>query len=505
MTGRLPFDPANTAAARRKQPDEPLSVSALATRIDLCLKQGFSGPVRVVGEVSGFRERTHWYFDLKDETAVINCVLFASRAGRSSVRPQNGHELVVTGSLEFYAPGGKVSLVATSIQLRGAGELELRYRALCEELRSLGWFAPERKRPLPSFPRKVAVVTSRTGAALQDVLDTFQRRMPAIEVVLVDVRVQGPSAAPEVAQAIHALGAARDRLEIDAILVTRGGGSMEDLWAFNERIVAEAIVHCPLPVVAAIGHETDTTIAELVADERCATPTQAAMRLSPDRAELARQLSSIQRRLRADLGKQITSSRRLLDALAGRPCLVSGVQLLMTRREHSVRLRERGRIAVERRIARARQRLDRLRTRLEAARPQSAQARKREQLGWLTARLRDAVRERVDREPLAGLSTDLHRAVRNHLRASRARLASLEAHLGAVSPQQVLDRGYSITTDEQGRVVRSTRDVGSDAVIDTRVADGSIRSRVEAPGGPRRSTPAPKPRPAPPGPDSLFG
>lgn len=479
-----------------------MSVSALATRIDLCLKQGFTGPVRVVGEVSGFRERTHWYFDLKDESAVINCVLFASRAARSSVRPQNGHELVVTGSLEFYAPGGKVSLVATSIQLRGAGDLELRYRALCEELRALGWFSADRKRPLPSFPRKIAVVTSRTGAALQDVLDTFKRRMPAIEVVLVDVRVQGQNAAPEVAQAIRSLGAARQRLGIDAILVTRGGGSMEDLWAFNERIVAEAIVECPVPVVAAIGHETDTTIAELVADERCATPTQAAMRLSPDRVELTRQLSSIQRRLRTDLGKQIASARRLLDALAGRPCLSSGVQLLIPRREHSVRLCERGRIAVERRIARQRQFLDRLRTRLDAARPQMAQARKREQLGWLSARLSEAARNRIDRETLADFATNLRRALCTSVRSRRLRLDSLDVHLAAVSPQRVLDRGYSITTDERGRVIRSTRDVGADALIDTRVADGSFRSRVEKPGRERRPPIAPKS--ASPSPGTLF-
>ncbi len=483
-----------------------MSVSALATRIDLCLKQGFSGPVRVVGEVSGFRERTHWYFDLKDESAVINCVLFASRASRSGVRPQNGHELVVTGSLEFYAPGGKVSLVATSIQLRGAGELELRYRALCDELRSLGWFAPERKRPLPSFPRKVAVVTSRTGAALQDVLDTFKRRMPAIEVVLVDVRVQGPSAAPEVAQAICSLGAARDQIGIDAILVTRGGGSMEDLWAFNERAVAEAIVRCPVPVVAAIGHETDTTIAELVADERCATPTQAAMRLSPDRAELLRQLSSIQRRLRADLGKQITSARRLLDALASRPCLVSGVQLLMQRRECSGRLRDRGRIGVERRIARERQCLDRLRTRLEAARPQAAQARKRERLGWLSARLHDSTRERMDRAPLADLATDLQRAVRSRLGVQRAQLEGLHAHLQAVSPQQVLDRGYSITTGQDGHVLRSSDLAAPGEVIDTRLAKGTIRSRVLEVGSTRpASKPAPPRKARGDRPPGLFG
>lgn len=479
MTGRLPFDPSKTAAARRKQPDEPMTVSALASRIDLVLKQGFTGPVRVIGEVSGFRERTHWYFDLKDESAVINCVLFASRAARSSVHPRNGHELVVSGSLEFYAPGGKISLIATSIQLRGAGELELRFRALCDELRGLGWFAPDRKRPLPTFPRKVAVVTSRTGAALQDVLDTFKRRMPAIEVVLVDVRVQGPSAAPEVAAAIRGLAFARDRLGIDAILVTRGGGSMEDLWAFNEREVAEAIVHCPVPVVAAIGHETDTTIAELVADERCATPTQAAMRLSPDRAELLRQLSSIERRVRADLAKQVSTGRRLVDSLAGRPCLASGSQMLSKRREACLRMGERSKISVERLIARQRQRLDRLRARLDAGRPQLAHARTRERLGWLTARLHDAVRERIDRESLANLAADLDRAVRAGLRVRSTRLTSLKSHLDAVSPQQVLDRGFSITTDEAGRVIRSTGDVETGALVDTRVADGSFRSRVE--------------------------
>lgn len=489
MTGRLPFDPSATAAARRKQPAEPWTVSELALRIDQALKQGVPGPVVVIGQVSGFRERTHWYFDLKDESAVINCVCFASRAARQNVQPENGHELIVTGSLEFYPPGGKVSLIVTSIELRGAGELELRFRALCEQLRALGWFAPQRKRPLPVFPRRVAVVTSRTGAALQDVLDTFRRRMPAIELLLVDVRVQGPAAAPDIAAAIRALAAAHDRLGIDAILVTRGGGSMEDLWAFNEREVAEAIVQCPVPVVAAIGHETDTTIAELVADERCATPTQAAMRLSPDRAELHRQLVSIERRIRADLAKRITAGRRLLDAIAGRPSLASGVWMVSTRRQTCDRLEERCRIGLERRIARQRQRLDRLRTSLETGRPQIAWARKRERLGWLAARLRAAVSDRIDRESLAGLAAALERAVGAEIRARRTRLEGMASHLEALSPRQVLERGFSITTDERGRVVRSCRAVKPGGVIHTHVADGTIRSRVE----PARDDP-PRPR-----------
>lgn len=455
-----------------------MSVSALASRIDSALKRGIGGTVRVVGEVSGFRERTHWYFDLKDESAVINVVMFASRAARARVRPENGQELVVAGTIEFYAPGGKVSLIASSIELRGAGELELRFRALCEELRGLGWFAPERKRPLPKFPRRVAVVTSRTGAALQDVIDTMNRRMPAIELVLVDVRVQGPAAVPEIADAIRALGAHHEQLKLDAILLTRGGGSMEDLWAFNERIVAEAIVACPIPVVAAVGHETDTTIAELVADERCATPTQAAMKLSPDRAELKRQLDSIKRRLGSDIERRLSTERRFVQSIASRPCLASGVGLIAPRRDQCRRLNERLRATTERRIARGRASLDQLRHRLEAARPHVTYAAHRERVGYLAARLSDATRARVDRAVLTDLRLRLLRAVRARVDDAQARVLGLETHLRALSPVRVLERGYSITQGPDGRVLRSVCEALPDSIIQTRLADGTIHSRV---------------------------
>jgi exodeoxyribonuclease VII large subunit len=197
MSGRLPFDSAKMAQAkaveqeRRAAADSPLTVSQLAGRISVALAQGLPAKVRVIGEVSGFRERTHWYFDLKDAGAVVNCAMFATAARQARFTPRIGQEVVVTGRVEFYDKQGKMSLLIEKIEPVGAGALELAFRALCEELRGLGWFDPARKRAIPACPRLVAVVTSRSGAALQDVLDTMQRRCPSTGVALVDVRVQG--------------------------------------------------------------------------------------------------------------------------------------------------------------------------------------------------------------------------------------------------------------------------------------------------------------------------
>ncbi len=285
--GRLPFDPGKMRGAKPPKAAEPapaegvLTVSRLAAMISTVVGDHLPARVRVVGEVSGARRSTHLYFGLKDAGALISAAVFASNLRKLGFEPRDGQQIVATGRVEFYEPQGRITLIVEAIEPVGQGAHELRFKQLCEELRRLGWFAAERKRPLPTFPRKVAVVTSRTGAALQDVLDTMARRCPAVGVVLVPVKVQGEGAAEQVVRALAHLAANHEKLGIDAVIVTRGGGSPEDLDAFNEREVARAIVQCPVPVVAAIGHETDTTIAELVADERCATPTQAAMRSPP--------------------------------------------------------------------------------------------------------------------------------------------------------------------------------------------------------------------------------
>ncbi|MDF1870954.1 MAG: exodeoxyribonuclease VII large subunit, partial [Phycisphaerales bacterium] len=266
--------------------EKPLTVTQLASTIESAIKSTFPTKVRVIAEISSVTNRTHFYFTLKDQNATISAVLFASAAKRSRSIPTHGQQVIATGKLDYYAPSGRLSLIVDKLEPVGEGDLEQRYKALCEDLRARGWFDPLTKKPLPIFPRSIAIITSATGAALQDVLDTANKRCPAVNMLVVDARVQGDQAKSQIANALNQISKHHEQFGIDAIILTRGGGSLEDLWAFNEPIVAKAIHDCPVPIVAAIGHETDTTIAELVADERAATPTQAAMNLSPDRDAL---------------------------------------------------------------------------------------------------------------------------------------------------------------------------------------------------------------------------
>jgi exodeoxyribonuclease VII large subunit len=426
--------------------------------IDRSLRVGVPKPIRVTGEVSGFRDRTHWWFDLKDENAVVSCVMFQSGARKAGFIPDNGQEVVASGRIEFYEKQGKTQLYIESLKPVGVGELELRFRALCEELRTLGWFDIERKRPLPWFPRRIAVITSRTGAALQDVLNTMNRRCPAVGAVIVDVRVQGDRAANEVAAAVDWISREHEAMGVDAVVVTRGGGSMEDLWAFNERVLAEAIVRCSIPVVAAIGHETDTTIAELVADERCATPTQAAMRLTPDRASLDEQLTQLRRRLGTSLRNGLRHEITRVRAIITNPVFANPGMLVTRASERADRAESDMRRAMRDRIHAANLRLERLASRVHAGRPEAVHSARLVKADELETRLRAAMRRTLER------------------RADR--LAGYTRELDAVGPMQVLQRGYSVTLDADGRAVRDPAQVAPGQIIDSRVLGGVIRSTV---------------------------
>lgn len=222
--------PKRVVAPPAQAGDGPWTVSRLAGEIDGALKKVLAGAVRVVGEVSGFRDRTHWYFDLKDEGAVVNCVMFASAARRVSPPLRDGEQVIVKGRVEFYAKGGKVSFILDSLERAGEGPLDRAFRELSAALKAQGYFEIDRKKSLPRFPRRIAVITSRSAAALQDVINTRDRRCPAVGLVLIDVPVQGPDAAPIIARAIDLVSKNRERLGIDAAILTRGGGSKEDLW-----------------------------------------------------------------------------------------------------------------------------------------------------------------------------------------------------------------------------------------------------------------------------------
>ena len=491
MTGRLPFRAGDLrkGAPKKPKPDAPISVSALANILDAAVRNGTPAKLKVIGEISGFRERTHWYFDLKDADAVVQCVVFASSARKFSFVPENGQEVIATGRIDYYAKSGKVSLIATRLDPVGAGALDLAYQKLVEELRGLGWFAQERKRPLPFFPKKIAVLTSRSSAAYQDVLDTAKRRCAAVGILLVDVRVQGEAATAEIAQAIRDVGRLHERLGVQAILVTRGGGSKEDLWCFNERVVAQAIVDSPIPVIAAIGHETDTTIAELVADVRGATPTQAIMRLVPDAEALGEQVSRQLARLRQSYVRLLDDSKARLDAIQSRPIFRRPESLVSLLRGELDTLTQRLAHAAHQQTSSRAIRLERLAGRLEQNRPDRVAGR----------------RERQNAAKLASVEQRLIAAVKRKLDNGKYRLAGLSRELAAVSPIAVLERGYSVTLDAKGKAVRSIEDLTSGDVIETRLTDGSVRSVVGQSDSSRRP-PRRKPR-TPDEPDQmdLFG
>lgn len=474
------FDPARAVGGPSPAPDSaggdpkrPIPVSALATLITRALEAGVPTPVAVVGEVSGASLRTHWYFSLKDEGAVVSCVMFASDAARSAVAPADGQSVIAIGRVGFFARQGRAQLYIDRLIAVGEGELERRFKALCEELRTLGWFADERKRPVPMFPRRIGIVTSRTGAALQDVLDTMRRRCPAVEAAIVDVRVQGEGSAAQVAAAIRWLSVEHERLGIDAILVVRGGGSIEDLWAFNERIVAEAIVHAAVPVVAAIGHETDVTIAELVADVRAATPTQAAMRITPDRAALTELLDAQRDRLTALTTRTIRTDKARLDALARRRGLADPRVIVADRREALARAASALPAAMRARLADAALRVERRGTLLARLRPERVLTERRERLGAMAARM--------------------HREARGVVERLRHRVDAMERELIVAGPASVLARGYSVTTDAEGRPIRSAAAVAPGERVRTRVADGSFDSTVAGDGPAQASAPVVSP------------
>lgn len=478
---RLPFNENDIKGARPSAPaprQDHITVSQLAALIDHALKEKLSTGLKVVGEISRFTDRTHWYFDLKDSGAAIACVMWQSAARKAGFTPEPGQQVLLTGRVEYYQPYGKTQFIADKMEPIGAGALDLAYRKLVEELRALGWLEESRKRPLPMLPRKIAIVTSRTAAALQDVLDTITRRCPSLPLALADVRVQGEGAAAEIAAAIRNIGRHHESLGIDAILVTRGGGSREDLWAFNERIVAEAIVHSPIPVVAAIGHEIDITIAELVADVRAATPTQAAMRLAPDAAALRRQLSSIGGRLGTSLARQVQLESERLRGASRHSIFSDPIRLVDDKQEEFEGRARDLRHALLEKLQTATHTLDDRARALDRHRPEAVYARRELALAHASSRLAATASAHIAR-----------------------RAATLDAStraLDLVGPHNVLNRGYSVTLRPDGTIVRSSKDPQAGEHIRTQLADGSFTSIVTSEG----STQAPI-RPARPAPRSV--
>jgi exodeoxyribonuclease VII large subunit len=345
-----------------------LTVGELTRGIKELLEQAHPD-VWVEGEVSNLARPSsgHQYFTLKDEEAPLKAVIYRGVGMRLKFDLRDGMRVIVRGRLSVYQPRGEYQLLIEQVQPKGIGPLDLAFRQLKERLFVRGYFDPARKKPIPRIPRRIALVTSPTGSAVRDMLEVLARRWPAVEVWVCPVPVQGDDAAPQIAAMLgflNRVGASAGATPIDTLLLARGGGSLEDLWPFNEEIVAHAIVRSEIPVLTGIGHEDDVTIADLVADRRALTPSEAAERAVPDRAEVARKLTADLARMGVALKRQLDRARALLEQLAARPCLRRPVDRVREQERRLDDVAERLERGLSRRLEQSRHRLDALAGRL---------------------------------------------------------------------------------------------------------------------------------------------
>jgi len=455
------------------------SVAELTWKIRTLLEGQF-GQVWVGGEITNLSVQSsgHIYFTLKDASAKLGCVLFRGELQIDRTILEDGRRVIVKGEITVYEPRGQYQLRVTSLELEGLGALQAAFEKLKQKLNAEGLFAPERKRSLPRYPQRIGLVTSPTGAAIRDVLHVVERRNPSLEIFLAPCRVQGPGAAEEIATAIRLLNefGARDEarpgatprhasrithhVPLDLILVTRGGGSLEDLWAFNEEIVARAIFHSELPVVSAVGHEIDFTISDFVADVRAATPSAAAEIITEGVFASCRFVAESSGRMKQLVAQRIDVRRNALEQMGQR-----------LTRQHP-----------RRKFNDWLQRLDELHLSIARSVKQAVRERRN---GWRNlaerlSRVRPAMLIKQRRELLRQENERLRELAHHRLQRCGDRLSQVVGRLRLLGPEQVLARGYSITMDAQtGKILRDAKIAKAGQRLRTKLSSGEVESTVQ--------------------------
>ncbi|PKF81001.1 exodeoxyribonuclease VII large subunit [Vibrio sp. vnigr-6D03] len=432
------------------------TVSRLNSEVRLLLENEM-GIVWLVGEISNFSAPVsgHWYFTLKDSRAQVKCAMFRGNNRRVTFKPQNGNQVLVKARLSIYEPRGDYQLIIENMQPEGDGRLQQEFDELKMKLAAEGLFAQSSKQPLPENPTRVGVITSKTGAALHDILDVLKRRDPTLPIVIYPSIVQGDTAAISIAQAI---GRANERKECDVLIVGRGGGSLEDLWCFNNEILARTIAASQIPIVSAVGHEVDITIADFVADMRAPTPSAAAELVSRDNNHKVLSLKQKRQHLRQAMLQYLTDHKSSLNMLERKLERKHPSYQLQQQSQRLDELEQRLRVAMNQRLSGNSRTMVNLDHRLALHNPQRKLNQLQSQLSSSKAKLFDA----MDRQLLL----------------SRHQLALAAEKLDTVSPLATLKRGYSITQLENGDVVTDANKIKTGDVLITRLADGNIRSTV---------------------------
>ncbi|GLR64817.1 exodeoxyribonuclease VII large subunit [Marinospirillum insulare] len=433
-----------------------LTVSQLNRRAKQLLEKGLA-QVWVEGEVSNFTASSagHWYFILKDQQAQLPCVMFAGRNGLAARRPVNGDRLLLKGNLSLYEGRGQYQLLADALRFSGEGDLLARLEALKQKLAAEGLFAVERKRALPKMPLTLGVISSLQGAALQDVLQVLKRRWPLAKVLVYPAQVQGAEAP---ASLRRALALAQYHGQPEVLLLTRGGGSLEDLQAFNDETLARMVAASAMPIITGVGHETDFTLVDFVADQRAATPSVAAEAASPDVVSLLEQLAGLKQRLNLAVNSCLPRHQQRLDHLS-------------LRAEAPLRSWQQ-----------KKQELQYLAGRLAAQHPQQRLQRTQKQLQQLTNRLtaaRPTQRIKKTQQQLQQLSSSLHNSLANQQEVRYLKLKQMVARLHSLSPLNTLARGYALAETQKGQLISSANQVGRGEQITVWVAEGALECRIE--------------------------
>lgn len=424
--------------------------------------EGELGEVWVRGEVSNHRKQAsgHQYFTLKDAASQVSCVLFAGAARRAgSARLADGLEVELRGELTVYEARGQYQIVVRQVRAAGAGALQAKFEEVKARLAAEGLFDSGRKRALPKFPKRIGVVTSPTGAALRDFLNVLTRRMPGVDVLLHPVRVQGKGAAAEIARAVRDFSSEELIADVDVVVVTRGGGSLEDLWEFNEEDVARAVAESKVPVISAVGHEIDFSMADFAADVRAPTPSAAAELVVPDGEDVRRTVAGLAGRARRVMGEALRFARARLEAVRRTGLFREPERVLGERRQTVDALADALRDCVERELRVRRELVRHAGGVLQARRPDQALTAARTKL-------------EADRRRLGEL-------VQRRIQESRQRVKAATGLLKVLSPQATLERGFTMTLDADGKVVRRADDTSSRQKLRTRFSDGEVSVQVD--------------------------
>ncbi len=433
------------------------TVSRLNREVRALLERGFAA-LWLEAEISNFAKPAsgHWYFSLKDATAQVRCAMFRQRNMLLTLVPRDGQKVLVRARIGLYEPRGEFQLIVDHIEDAGLGALRRQYEELLARLAAEGLFDLARKRPLPRLPRRIGVMTSPSGAAIRDILHVLARRFAAIPVLIYPVPVQGAQAAGEI---VAALALAAARRDCDVLILARGGGSLEDLWAFNDEALARAIAASPIPIISGVGHEVDTTIADFAADVRAPTPSAAAEMIVPDGEEWLRVLRTLDGRLTQGMQRRLQHDHKALKWLAHRATLVSPAARLLDQMQHLDELEQRLARALRQQVSDLRNAFGDARSRLWGASP--------------AVLLREVAARRGE------LALRLKGAQLALLQQWRERLLPLIRTLQAVSPLATLDRGYAIVSLQGGAILRQAREAPNGTLVEARLSKGTIVARVE--------------------------